>query len=169
VGWPHTWAQLRKLRSWGVIIPNAAPNTDDFSNPYINIIDELEYEPAIRLADRLLRAIGSRTCFEHILASLKPQNSQEQTSSGRLSDMIVEHLIVIETVSQVSKQKIASTAGSSDDPGWTVTSVFMEWMKTIILKQWDSKAVINKWSSVGTAVMLLDRFRKCSDLVAPMS
>jgi hypothetical protein len=45
----------------------------------------------------------------------------------------------------------------------------MEWMKTIILKQWDSKAVINKWSSVGTAVMLLDRFRKRSDLVASMS
>ena len=166
MGWPHTWAQLRKLRSWGVIIPNAAPNTDDFSNPYISIIDELEYEPAIRLADRLLRAIGSRTCFEHILASLGEQESRDHSSSERLSDMVVAHLNIVESVSQVSKQKIASTAGSSDDPGWTVTSVFMEWMKTIILKQWDSKAVINKWSGVGTAVMLLDKFRMPTYLVA---
>jgi hypothetical protein len=80
--------------------------------------------------------------------------------------MIVKHLIVVESVSQLSKRKIASTVGSSDDPGWTVTSVFMEWMKTIILKQWDSKAVINKWSIVGTAVMLLDRFRMRIGVVA---
>jgi hypothetical protein len=91
---------------------------------------------------------------------LAEKESPQESSDVGLSQIIVQHLIVVECVAQANRQKIASTTSSSDDPGWTVTSIMMEWMKTIIVKQWDSKAEINKWSSVGTAVMLLDRLRK---------
>ncbi|KAF2130351.1 ubiquitin-protein ligase E3A, partial [Dothidotthia symphoricarpi CBS 119687] len=158
VGWSHTWAQLRKLRSWGVIIPNAAPNTHDFSNPYLNIIDELEYEPAIRLADRLLRGIGARTCFEHILESLQKQGRYQDDAGGSFVDVVIQHLEVVERVALASKRRMKSSHDPDEDPGWTVTATFMEWLKTIIVKKWDNKAEINKWNSVGTAVMLLDKF-----------
>jgi hypothetical protein len=165
VGWPHTWAQLRKLRSWGIIIPHAAPNTDDFTHPYLNIIDELEYEPAIRLADRLLRGIGARTCFEHILASLRKQDDGQghrrySSSDVAVMDLIMQHLGVVEHVALTSKRTMTTSPNSSEDPGWTVTATFMEWLKTIIMKKWDGKVEINKWSSVGTAIMLIDKFRK---------
>jgi hypothetical protein len=165
IAWPHTWAQIRKLRSWGIIVPNAAPNTNSFKHPYIDIIDELEYEPALRLADRLLRAIGTRTCYEHILASLKksddPQGKEEfEAANDTLVDVIVRHLEVVERVALASKRRMNSNQDTSQDPGWTVTATFMEWLRTIIIKKWDSKAVINKWSSVGTAIMVLDKLRK---------
>jgi hypothetical protein len=167
VGWPHTWAQLRNLRSWGIIIPHAAPNTDEFTHPYLNIVDELEYEPAIRLADRLLRGIGARTCFEHILASLRKQDEgqghrRHLSSDVAVMDLIMQHLGVVEHVALTSKRTMTTNSNPSEDPGWTVTATFMEWLKTIIMKKWDNKVEINKWSSVGTAIMLIDKFRKQS-------
>jgi hypothetical protein len=44
LGWPHTWVQLRKFRSWGIILPDAPPHTDftgGFVDPWLSIIDEL--------------------------------------------------------------------------------------------------------------------------------
>jgi len=165
LGWPHTWAQIRKLRSWGVMVPTATPNTDAFAHPYMDIIDELEYEPAVRLADRLLRAIGMRTCYEHILASLdvaeaNHDDSEQVPPSVGLVDMVIQHLEVVERVGLATKMKLNSSHDRDGDPGWTVTATFMEWLRTIIVKKWDSKAEINKWSSVGTAVMVLDKLRK---------
>ncbi|KAF1845100.1 ubiquitin-protein ligase E3A [Cucurbitaria berberidis CBS 394.84] len=169
-GWTHTWTQLRKLRSWGIIIPNAASNADAFAHPYLNLIDELEYEPAIRLADRLLRGIGARTCFEHILASLSQKKRRRDdttnaSTSDALVDIVVQHLKVVERVALVGKRRMRSTPDSNEDPGWTVTATFMEWLRTIIIKKWDSKAEINKWSSVGTAVMLLDKLHANCNLL----
>lgn len=165
LGWPHTWAQIRKLRSWGVIVPTATPNTDAFAHPYMDIIDELEYEPAVRLADRLLRAIGTRTCFEHILASLDVaetdrDESEQGNSAVGLVDLVIQHLEVVERVGMATKIRLNSSHDLDGDPGWTVTATFMEWLRTVIVKKWDSKAEINKWSSVGTAVMVFDKLRK---------
>jgi hypothetical protein len=163
-GWPHTWAQIRKLRSWGVIVPNAVPNTDAFSHPYMDIIDGLEFEPALRLADRLLRAIGTRACFEHIHESTDMSWSYgddgQPVLHDELVDVIVQHLIVVERVALATKRRMYSTRKPSEDPGWTVTATFMEWLRTIIIKKWDGKPEINKWSSVGTAVMVMNTLRK---------
>lgn len=157
-GWPHTWAQLRKLRSFGIVMPAAPPDTDGFSDPYLTIVDELEYEPAIRLAERLLSAIGARTCFEHILGTLRKQNAGSDVSDDNtLVDTVIQHLKVVERVALASRRRMTPTRSANDDPGWTVTATWMEWLKTIITKKWDCKVQINKWSSVGTAVMMLDK------------
>jgi hypothetical protein len=147
------------------MVPNATPNTDAFVHPYMDIIDELEYEPAVRLADRLLRAIGTRTCFEHILASLNVVETHQgdpgkTISSVTLIDVVIQHLEVVERVGMATKLRRNPSHDLDGDPGWTVTATFMEWLKTTIIKKWDSKAQINKWSSVGTAVMVLDKLRK---------
>lgn len=160
VGWPHTWAQLRKLRGWGVILPTAAPDIDSFSHPYLEITDELEYEPAIRLAERLLRAIGARTCFEHILSTIKKQQQEQGIDDITLVDVIVQHLVIVERVALASKKRLGSSSTTTDDPGWTVTATLVEWLKTVITKRWDNKPEINRWSSVGTAVLLLDKLCK---------
>lgn len=158
VGWPHTWAQLRRLRSWGIIMPTAPPATDGYADPYLAIVDELEYEPAIRLAERLLSAIGARTCFEHILETLRKQDACPiVTENDSLVHIICQHLEIVERVALASKRRMTPTRSAGDDPGWTVTATFVEWMKTIITKKWDCKVQMNKWSSVGTAVMVLDK------------
>ncbi|EMD68276.1 hypothetical protein COCSADRAFT_80909 [Bipolaris sorokiniana ND90Pr] len=157
IGWPHTWAQIRKLRSWGIIVPHAVPNTDNVTDPYMDIIDELEYEPALRLASRLCRAIGTRCCFEHILNSLRDSDEESPTTDQSLLDIVINHLEVVERVALTNKRKLNREQDSESDPGWTVTATFVEWLRTVIIKEWDSKAEINKWTSVGTAVIMLDK------------
>jgi hypothetical protein len=156
--------QLRKLRAWGVVLPNAAPETNDFTHPYLNIIDELEYEPAIRLAEHLLRAIGARTCFEHIIDTMKKQQGRQDNQGcvGSLMNIVLVHLKTVERVALVSRRRMTPNYDTGDDPGWTVTATLLEWLKTVITKKWDSKSRINKWSSVGTSILLLDRLCKCT-------
>jgi hypothetical protein len=131
----------------------------------MDIIDELEYEPAVRLVDRLLRAFGTRTCLEHILTSLDVAETnrdelEQVAHSVGLVDMIIQHLEVVERVGMATKMRLNSSHDLDGDLGWTLTATFIEWLRTIIIKKWDSKAEINKWSSVGTAVMVLDKLRK---------
>jgi hypothetical protein len=160
VGWARTWDQLRKLRSWGVVVPNATPNSDDYADPYLDIIDELEYEPALRLTDRLLRGIGTRNCFEHILATLHRTENGETAKSQSFTSVVLEHLEIAEQAALANKRRMSANTNPSEDPGWTITATFMEWLRTTIIKQWDSKVELNKWSTVGTAVRLLDQLCK---------
>lgn len=168
VAWPRTWVQLRSLRSWGVIVPSVTADADNFADPYANIIDSFEYEPAARLADRLLRAIGVRNCFDHILRS-KPEKSARaeagfDESEESLLSILTRHLEVTESVALASKRKLQTTNLTNKEPGWTVTATLTEWLKTIIIKNWDGNVEINKWSSIGSAVMLLHKLCKHSRL-----
>lgn len=174
MGWPHTWVHVRKLRGWGVVIPGATPNsvpTDKFVHPWLEIVDELEYEPAVRLATRLLQAIGTRRCYEHMLATTYAQNDQSAPASSyieveRLLPTLLGHLTQVEKAALHRKRRMSSTTqNTDDDPGWTVTATLMEWLRTIIVHQWDGNVEINKWSSVGTAVTLMTHLRQsCSPI-----
>ena len=172
-GWPHTWVQVRKFRGWGVVVPGATPQkdfTDGFAHPWLSIVDELEYEPAVRLASRLLRAISARLCFEEVVSNLRARNHDEHssrtepktehsTSPGDLINILVRHLEVVERNTISRKMKMKVMQDTSEDPGWTVTATFMEWLRTIIIKEWDGKAVFHKWTGVGAAFALLSHFR----------
>lgn len=165
IGRPHTWAQVRKLRSWGVVIPVAPPKVDAYHNTYLQIIDELEYEPAVRLAGRLLCGLGARMCFERILATMQSQKDQDgkvddEDPKGSIVNIIVQHLSIAEHVCLKNKQKMNSGFRSRDDPGWTITATLIEWLKTVIMKNWDSKVIIKTWSNAGAAFMLLSSLRR---------
>lgn len=166
VGWPATWKQLRVFRGWGVVIPRSLPqseNTHSFSSPWLRIVDELEYEPALRLADRLLSGIGTRMCFEHILQSLHHREEsdakpEQNSSPDTLSGVLIRHLIVVEGAATDRKTKMKGSLHLKDDPGWTVTATLMEWLRTIIVKKFDGNGEISKWGSVGAAMTLLKQF-----------
>lgn len=168
VGWPHTWVQLRNLRGWGVVIPGAplgASNSDHFVHPWLDIVDALEHEPAVRLATRLLQAIGTRRCHEHIIATIEAQGeSQGSTdpSAGveRLLPVLLGHLTQVEKAALQRKGKLRSTQTVDEDPGWTITATLMEWLRTVIVKKWNGNVEINKWGSVGTAVTIMTHLRQ---------
>ncbi|ORY12887.1 hypothetical protein BCR34DRAFT_482063 [Clohesyomyces aquaticus] len=164
VGWPHSWVQVRKFRSWGIILPDAPPHTDftdGFADPVLSTIDELEYEPALRLADRLVRGIGARLCFEEILVNLghqKKDNRFFQRCCPGLIPTLVGHLIEVERIAVENKRRMKTKLNYDEDPGWTVTATFMEWLRTIVIKKWDGKAEVNRWTSVGAAIRILQEF-----------
>lgn len=168
VGWPHTWGQVRNLRGWGVIIPGAPlkpTRSDDFMHPWLEIVDHLEYEPAIRLATRLLQAIGTRRCYEHMLATIQASDEcQGPTESfagvERLLPVLLGHLTQVEKAALQRKGRMRSARNADEDPGWTVTATLMEWLRTVIVKQWDGNVDVNKWGSVGTAITIMTHFRQ---------
>jgi hypothetical protein len=130
-----------------------------FVHPWLDIIDELEYEPALRLADRLVRGIAARRCFSEILHTLSRQAGERQESklpTFGLMDILTKHLTIVEA--QASQSRLNLDTGR--DPGWTVTSVFMEWLRTIIIKQWDCKSEVHRWSAVGGAIEIMSDFCK---------
>ncbi|KAF2804650.1 uncharacterized protein BDZ99DRAFT_149681 [Mytilinidion resinicola] len=167
VGWPHTWAEVRNLRSWGIILPRAPHDVHNhieyqFKHPWLGIIDGLEYEPALRLADRLVRGIAARRCFSEILKTMSRQAGEQQDSKQStfgLMDAVVQHLAVVEQ--QASKSRF--NLDTDRDPGWTVTSVFLEWLRTMIIKQWDCKSEVHRWSSVGGAIEIMGDFYEHRD------
>ncbi|KAF2468522.1 uncharacterized protein BDR25DRAFT_304945 [Lindgomyces ingoldianus] len=166
VGWPHSWVQVRKFRSWGIILPDAPPHTDftdGFSHPLLNTIDELEYEPALRLAGRLVRGIGARACFEDILVSLGHREDDDgwgpmQRGRSELMRILVRHLEEVEHLAVANKMKMKTKLNYDEDPGWTVTATFIEWLRTIIIKKWNGKAEVNRWGNVGAAIRILFDF-----------
>lgn len=168
-GWPHAWQEVRKLRSWGVIIPQHPQQTQDpgyhYVHPWLSIIDELEYEPAFRLADRLVRGIGARRCFSEILRTLSSQASEQQEDLREyafgLTSILIKHLTVVERQARSSRMNLKTDT----DPGWTVTSVFLEWLRTLIIKSWDGKPEIHRWSAVGGAIEIMaDLYEHRDDL-----
>ncbi|KAF1956918.1 hypothetical protein CC80DRAFT_592942 [Byssothecium circinans] len=162
--WSNIWPQLRKFRGWGVILPGP-PSQTDSNNGFarlVSIVDELEYEPAVRLADRLLRGIGTRMCFEHILVRLgngdeRHGKTSEPLQASPLLSILIEHLAVVERIATARKAKHKANQSRTEDPGWTVTAIFLEWLRTVIIKKFDGKAEVNKWSSVGAAISILER------------
>ena len=164
VAWPRTWAQLRDLRSWGVIVPSVTADLDNFADPFVKIIDAFEYEPAARLAKRLLRMIGVRSCFDHMLAARKSEmeagGADEIPRFESLSSLLTRHLVVVEQAALETKRKMKSINTINKEPGWTVTATLVEWVKTTIIKNWDGKMEVNKWNSVGAAIVLLRQLRK---------
>ena len=170
VAWPRTWAQLRDLRSWGVIVPSVTADLDNFVDPYVKIIDAFEYEPAVRLAKRLLRMIGVRSCFDHMLAARKSEleagGADEIPRYENLSSLLTRHLVVVEQAALETKRKMKSINTINKEPGWTVTATLLEWLKTTIIKNWDGKMEVNKWNSVGAAILLLRQLRKHPALIS---
>ncbi|KAH8725089.1 hypothetical protein GQ44DRAFT_772488 [Phaeosphaeriaceae sp. PMI808] len=169
VGLPRMWPKLRSLRACGTSFASAIPlsaNDDGSTKSYLRITDELEYEPAVRLADRLLCALGTRSCFQQILATIKKQGKEDQSddecSDASVVGMVVDHLNIIELIDLANKQYVIPDHSEGGDPGWTMTATFVEWLKTIIVKRWDTKPEINKWSSVGASIMILDELRTAS-------
>ena len=156
-GWPHVWSQIRKLRSWGVILPQYPTETqhDAYLDPWISITDELEYEPALRLADRLVRGIAARRCFSEILKTLSDRASEQpqdyQESHFNLTGLLIKHLTIVEGQALASRRDLKT----DEDPGWTVTSIFLEWLRTIIIMWWDGKAEVHRWSAVGGAIEIM--------------
>ena len=167
-GWPHVWSQIRKLRSWGVILPQDPTETQHYAylDPWISITDELEYGPALRLADRLVRGIAARRCFSEILKTLSDRASEQpqdyQESRFNLTGLLIKHLTIVEGQALASRRDLKT----DEDPGWTVTSIFLEWLRTIIIMGWDGKAEVHRWSAVGGAIEIMADF--CKFLYNPL-
>jgi hypothetical protein len=140
-----TMTEIRNLRAWGRTLANSKQSgpPDDYTNPWLRLSDDLEYEPAVRLASRLVRAIAARRSFW--LISRAAQGPGIYTNEKRFPLM---ELIMGALVSE--EKKVRRIPGRT-----SLTFVFVEWIRTVMLKNWDGKPEVKRWDCFGAALEIL--------------
>ncbi|KAF2760350.1 hypothetical protein EJ05DRAFT_536470 [Pseudovirgaria hyperparasitica] len=154
-GSPSVWPLVRE-RSHGVHIPASA--TKSLPRPLvkslIEIIDAMQYEPALRLAERLIRAISARRCFFEILNAL--EGTEGNNTAFDLMRMVLEYLQEAEKCRREIIDCQPDTPEEHDGPGWSVSAVWLEWLKTICVTHWDKEPLIKRWNVVGGAIDMMN-------------
>jgi hypothetical protein len=152
----HTMTEVRNLRAWGRTLANSKQSgpPDDYTDPWLRLSDDLEYEPAVRLASRLVRAIAARRSFWLISKAARGPGSYPYEDKFPLMESIMGAL-----VSEEKKTRRISGRTS-------LTFVFVEWIRTVMLKNWDGKPEVKRWDHFGAALEILSDL--CMSLVFPV-
>jgi hypothetical protein len=157
---PEAWVKLRRARRWGAVWPSFRDPTlwpVGVATAVSNLVDAYEYEPAIRLADKLVRAVAARGRFAAMQDDLS--SSRENDTGAPLDphfgllDLLMLHLTTID-----SHSNLPDYIGPEDDKimaGWSLNSSLLDWLQTIVLKRWDGNSEFSKSSSIGAALELM--------------
>ncbi|OJD36583.1 hect domain-containing protein [Diplodia corticola] len=168
-GKPNAWKFVRGLRPFGWISPNDTPNLADnqttvpYTPMWLMITDQLEYEPALRLATRLVRAIGARRCFFEML---KKTSTEPPKKSEWAMTIVCKHLVDCERYRRVGlfrakwdEERVMDTWSN-----WTIAGTFVEWLKTIVMKNWTGQHELKRWDATGAAAEILSDLYDYSNL-----
>ncbi|KAI9835868.1 MAG: hypothetical protein M1819_001766 [Sarea resinae] len=160
-GHADSWLAVRQLRAHGKVVPDANLVEADrgLIEPMLQGIEALEDEVALRLVNRLVRAVAARSCFSEIAATKRGEQS-DPTSEPNLFENLHQQLKIV-----VMAARNRSSGAESDftddlftqgpDPTSTAPAVMVEWLRTVLLKEWDGKGVVKRWGVVGGAIEML--------------
>lgn len=137
---------ISDLRAWGRTLPNShqSGRPDPLSDPWLDISDHFEYEPAIRLAKRLVRVIAARRSF-WLISQMMP--GVDTGHSFPIMDTLVSYMKNEIILDRLLKRQGAKSSG--------VPFYFLEWLRTIILKTWDGEVTVKRWEGTGAAIEIM--------------
>jgi len=147
---------LARIRAFGKIFDASILPTpfDPRFNQSSKTLDDFEYEPAIRLMTRLVRAIGARRCFCEILRT--SFESHKSFSKTHNTVPLFIHQLITNLTNMTTGDSFGS--GGLDLNGWASVcpaALFLEWLKTIVIKFWDGSATMNRWQPCGAAIEII--------------
>ncbi|KAL5339469.1 hypothetical protein BJX70DRAFT_363765 [Aspergillus crustosus] len=149
---PSTWSCMVLMRSTGNVAMSAVMEMFCFNDArlVVEATDVLEHELALRLVDRLVRALTARLAFHEIS---KTRHGYPQESLKRRSN-------VLDTFIETLSRHHDLVHGSSDDQDANKLSpsapaIITEWLRTLLMKSWDGNPEIPRSSSVGGTVQIL--------------
>lgn len=138
---------ISDLRAWGRTLANSHQwgKPDPLAEPWLDIADHMEYEPAVRLASRIAHVVATRRSFWLI----------SQTMSGVSSDgpFPVMSTIITHLKNQLLLDRLTKKGQAPRSSG--VPFYLLEWMRTIILKTWDGEIMAKRWEHTGAAIELI--------------
>lgn len=159
----RTWRGILKLRASGTVAPGVDMQQNaplGCARSVIDVTDRFEHELALRLVNRLVRAITARLTFFEISKSrqIYTHDSPKQRKNSVL-DLIIDYLgEYCSAVNPRAEDRISSSSSSISAltvsaPG--APTVIVEWLRTVFLKEWDGKPEIFRSSSPGGVVQIL--------------
>jgi hypothetical protein len=167
--WQTVWSTLVNGKAYG---KQRNLRDDPGLSPWLSILDSLEQESALRMAKRLIRAIGARTCLEETLhacdvedANPSPQ-SQIWKTSRRIRESVIDLLVEEEQSIRLAtfKTKYRDELRHGGELVGTTSLVWLEWLRKCFLKEWDGSLQINRWSVAGSALELMEDLCKARTL-----
>lgn len=144
-----TWRGILRMRAIGTVAADA--DLQKLSPPNVELIakvtDKLEHELALRLANRLVRALTARLAFHEISKAREAYTYESSTPhKSSVLDLVVDNL---------SEQYMTTCSKSPGDQSPGAPAIIAEWLRTLLLKEWDGNPEVPRSSAVGGAVQIL--------------
>lgn len=169
----ETW-----LTVWSAIVNGKAYGKQKHSpayhvgSPWLLVLDKFEQEPAMRMARRLVRAIGARTCLEETLSACGADDVnpdprlQIWKTSCRIRESVINLLVQEEQSIRLAtfKTRYRDDLRHGGELVGTTSLVWLEWLRKCFLKEWDGSLRINRWSVAGSALELIEDLCKSKGL-----
>ncbi|KAL4895026.1 hypothetical protein BDV59DRAFT_174324 [Aspergillus ambiguus] len=152
-----TWRGIIQMRATGGVASSSEMQKLPLrsSRLVVETTDMLEHDLALRLADRLVRALTARLAYHEISKARQSYPCDSTTQQkGNVLDILVNNL---------SEHHGLVMAGGDylehqQHPG--ASAIITEWLRTILLKEWDGNPDIPNGSTAGGAVQILSLLYK---------
>ncbi|KAL4908935.1 hypothetical protein BDW74DRAFT_145570 [Aspergillus multicolor] len=149
---PTTWSGMVRMRSTGNVAMSAVMEMFglDDARVVVEATDVLEHELALRLVDRLVRALIARLAFHEI----------SKTRSGYTPESLKRKSNVLDNFIDTLGQHHDLVLGSRNDEHSSLRSpsapaIITEWLRTLFMKTWGGDPEISRSSSEGGVVQIL--------------
>ncbi|KAL3468821.1 hypothetical protein BJX99DRAFT_101044 [Aspergillus californicus] len=148
-----TWTCMSLMRSTGNVAMSAVLEMFRIKDArmVVEATDILEHELALRLVDRLVRALTARLAFYEI-SKTRYGHAQESKRNSNVLDSVIQTL--------VQHQALVSTTQTSTLSSPSASAIIAEWLRTLFIKSWDGNPEIPRSSSEGGVVQILSLLYK---------
>ncbi|PGH14304.1 hypothetical protein AJ79_03126 [Helicocarpus griseus UAMH5409] len=146
---PRTWEAVRHVRASGTVLPDAQmrKHSQSTRRSLATIAERFEHDLALRLVNRLARAVSARFAFHEI--------SKTRTTSFLDIERQEKHNFMELFLRNFADCSSASPASLLDDRPTNSHMVAVEWLRSLLLKEWDGKPEMPKSGAAGGALQLL--------------
>ena len=153
---PKTWQTIRQIRASGTTLLDSEIRKQSHATAklLVDVTDKFEHELALRLVNRLVRAIAARIAF-HEISKARSLRIQDLEKSDKTSTMDIilgnlrSHHSLVET-------KHHQSVHFSDPHGApNVSALAVEWLRSLLLREWDGKPATARSGPVGGAIQIL--------------
>ncbi|KAF7131409.1 hypothetical protein CNMCM5793_004580 [Aspergillus hiratsukae] len=154
----HTWRGLLQMRALGTVASSA--NMEKLSTAkarsIVELTDKLEHELALRLINRLVRALTARLAFYEISKARHPclqdsSKKRKDSAMDLLMNNLGDHYSLVRA--ETDESDLAELPPSA-------AAIIAEWLRTLFLREWDGNPEISRSSSAGGVVEILSRMYK---------
>lgn len=169
--WLMVWSAIVNGKAYGKQKHSTA---DHVVSPWLSVLDVFEQDTAMRMARRLVRAIGARTCLEETLNACGADDAKPDPrlriwkTSCRIRKSVINLLVQEEQSIRLAtfKTRYRDDLRHGGELVGTTSLVWLEWLRKCFLKEWDGSLRINRWSVAGSALELIEDLCKSKGLLS---
>lgn len=109
---------------------------------------ETSFPPALRLLDRLVRAIAARRCAWEIAEQHRWTNDDKGTDQPLAFPLIARVLDVLKLI-------VPDPSNPDADFELIMPAAIADWIEALIKQNWDGEPVVSRWAAVGGGLEIL--------------